>query len=419
MKKPNVPDFAYACLLFYWFLSVIATLCGYLIKSPQLAYLNNGNLSLADFICFYEAGKIFLSNEAPRLYDYSFQLQVLNEIISPLRAEKVFAIPYSPPSFLLFAPLGLVSPANAFRIFSGLSILLCITSLLLSARSARRTALFTLFLLIGSMVSVPAQMTFHTGQLSCFLLFLLTSYFLCLKSKLDIWAGLALALLFVKPQYALFLLLPALIMKRWRCLLSASIFLISLSSIALLRFGINSFLIYPKYLFGLTDQSRYFGIFPQVHVNLRALLLQFAPAEISTALSLFAYVAGLAFCSFIWLKVKNRDSNPALPWLFAFTTISALFFSPHTHCNDGLLLAAAAAFTLPTLSPTLVLSLESLPLKIWSLTLIFLPLLGFLSLLFSAFYPDIRFHVQMLANLILLLSAAAYVSAPMKEDLQQ
>src|SRR5208283_2666375 len=60
----------------------------------------------------------------------------------------------------------------------------------------------------------------------------------------------------------------------------------------------------------------------------------------------------------------------------SLTVLWALFFSPHAHCYDMLLLVLPAVLTLPCLSPYRALGLKPLCLKLWTLAFLSYPVIG-------------------------------------------
>jgi hypothetical protein len=403
VKRPHVLDFAYACLVFYWFLSVVGNLWGYVAKPVALAFSSAGSLKLGDFLCFYEAGRICLSAEHLKLYDYGYQLRVLNDLIAPLTSNTVFAIPYPPTAFLLFTPLAVLPLESSFRAFIVLSIVLGAVSLLaLAAVSHPRQRIFAALFLMGVFVSIPAQVTFHLGQITWILLGLLTVYCLCLRQGRDIAAGVALGLLFVKPQYALFLVIPPMVCRRWKVVLAALAVLAALGVVAVVHFGIASLTGYPAYLLAVASSSKYFGMFPQLHVNLRAFMSMFLSDRAAMWLGAILFALGLAWVVWLWRKFSRPGECWPQDWLLACTISSALCFSLHSHYYDSLLLAVAAGLTLPTLSPTALYRLPSLPFRIWCLILVLFPLLGFVDCLLSPWLPNARCYTHMVANILLL-----------------
>lgn len=382
---------------------------------PALVFKKDGKIAIADFICFYEAGKIAVQTAFQNIsiYDYKMQLDELNRIISPEKSDLVFAIPYPPPFYLSFVPFSLLSLSNAFRVW--LAISLCfgtaaITALLKLRGNFSRLSIF--MFICAAFVSIPSQITLSIGQLVWFNLGLLSGFAYCSLKKRDVLAGIFLALSLLKPTLALFAFVYCLAARRWRIVCSTLITYAIFASICVCTFGLKSCLDYLPYVAAASSSPLFFGLTLESQANLHAMFALFLPRNIASLLAYAGLLLGLALVCYVANQQRKQigeKSELMWKWGLALTLVMCLFFSPHAHFPDGLLLALSAALTLPTVS-----FVESIRMKgalgVWSRTLICYSLVGFFVLIAAGFIYQVKPIVLFLLNATLLSSGLLYFS---------
>jgi hypothetical protein len=226
----------------YSALVVLVVLGGYLV-SIALGPLGTGGftdlagaLIGADFSAFYWAGHAVTHGRAEQLYDIEAQAAFLDALRAPAPSSAEVHAFVSPPYWaLFFAPFGVLPYPAALTVFWALS--LALLGLNVRALSAELPALDALgppgrrvALAIGFF---PCLFSFLNGQTSLLLLTPLTLFFVLLRRREDLWAGLVLGLLAVKPQLAFGPVLLLVGAGRWRALAGAA-----LSAAAWLALGI-------------------------------------------------------------------------------------------------------------------------------------------------------------------------------------
>ena len=217
---------------------------------------------------------------------------------------------------------------------------------------------FTPLLLLGIVSSAPCWRNLLQGQimwLDAGLLALFITYFFAQK---NIKGGLALALSSLKPQYAIYLALPAFACKRYWLLFYAAITEIILAIVCYIAYGQQALQNYIQ-SFNAHEVTSIFT--KALAMNcLRPFLCQFLSQtdayKISIIINLGTLISAALIC---FLVAKNNPHKQTLRWLFSSLILTALLFSPHAHLHDTLLIAIPAILTLPSLlgtdklSPTL------------------------------------------------------------------
>lgn len=301
--------------------------------------------NIIDFLQFYSAGKQIYAGHAQQVYDVQAQLQCMNELIQPLAGNKCFVMQYVPTllpflSFLAMAPL---IPAYALWIAISVGAGLCALCLLCRKEGlSSGQILLCLFLVLASFPSVFA---IRLGQSAWFLLTFSSIYLFALKNNRPYWAGIALVLTTIKPQYAAILATPALANKKWKLIAVACAGEIILIAVAMLVLGVNNILEFPAFVSDAETNPAYWGVFPTKMICLRSLLSgQFSEILVlRICLLLWLLASGIIL---IWWRQSYKQglSNNKFWLLCSITTLAAVIFSPHSHAYD--LLLCAAPFTM-------------------------------------------------------------------------
>ena len=219
----------------------------------------------------------------------------------------------------------------------------------------------------------PYEWLINDGQNSAFVLAALGLMLYSWFRGNDTAAGIALALMSIKPQYALFLAIPAIAMRRWRVLQSAIASGLVLLGLCALIFGVKTLIAYPALLHQTekTDPA----VFPTWMVSIRgplSILMDLDQAlSISTILYAVAFLALLVF----WLRSAARGTQTKIRIAIGITLMSCLLTSPHTHIYDLVVFAAVAAIV-PMRS---FFETTGMPAAfvVWSRVMVLYPLLSF------------------------------------------
>lgn len=411
--RPSKVQFAYFSLILAWALNVLFF---FATTNPDMIMTGEKSLRLADFVGYYEAAK--LGFMGANLYDFQTQLSALNDIVAPNHTDIAWAIPYPPTFYLLAAPLSLLSLTDAYVFWKFTSVVLGFmgTSVLIFAQK-RFSKIDCAAIFLALVSNTPALIAIRSGQFSFLQLALVALYCWGFLEKRSIIAGLSLGFLgMIKPNYAIYIVVSALIMRRWKILaIAASVAAVVLAA-TVMRFGVHILPDYLHYLSEVYTSPNYTGISASEQVNLRALLLyDILRMETSKAVVSFGTVsllAGLALT--VWLWIKSKSKPEIFPWVLSVTLVLSLFFGPHVHIPDCLILAVAGILTLPSVSPSDVFKVKDSDYRIWCMTLLLYPLVSFISFNLSIFGTEIRTYPVIAQNLILVITGVRYILRQVK-----
>jgi hypothetical protein len=362
-----------------------------------LVYGDGRNLKISDYVNFYYAGWMARSADRLRVYDPEVRMETSNRLIAPHRVGEPLYTGYLPIVFPMMVPFALLGLTESYFLWLAVTFGFGVSMLALFGRRVmnwpwRYVVAFSLFWLW----SLPGFLTLHLGQVVWLLLGLDLLFFWGLLTGRDLAAGISLALTFVKPQYSVFLLAAAIGAKRWKLVGISVLTLAALFGLAALTIGWENVVRYPTLLHH-TEQSDYTA---RVMASIRPVLYAVLPPAPALQANLAVWVGSAIGIAVLWLFTRAKGEE-ARRWLSALTILAALATSPHTHCHDLLLIAAAALMTLD-ITPG---RKRSLPELLWIATLFIYPIAGF------AFYiMPVGAHLSrwpfVLTNFILLTLCA-------------
>lgn len=385
--------------LCFGYLSLIACIAiGFLYRIVLKISLNihffrsNGqnSFSFIDYVAFYSAGKIVLSDARSQIYQFATQLAAYNKTLTESLGAKISVdhIPLGqsvPWFFAMLAPFSTMPILVSY-------IAWCLAGLSLSGfwlwkilKQNGYSTLFCVLFLLGVVGSYPYEHLMDDGQNSAFILaaaaFMLYSWF----RGNDTACGVGLALMSIKPQYAVFLVIPVIAMRRWKVLVSAAVGGALLVVVSALIFGVKTIMDYPALLHQTekTDPA----VFPTWMVSIRgplSILMDLDLAlNISTIVFAITFLAMLVF----WLKFvakKSKEPNESkesnepqtkIRIAIAMTLMMCILSSPHTHIYDLVIFAAAVA-VVPMRSFFETAGLPTAAV-VWSRVMVLYPLISF------------------------------------------
>lgn len=339
------------------------------------------SFSFIDYVAFYSAGKIVLSDARSQIYQFATQLAAYNKTLTESLGAKISVdhIPLGqsvPWFFAMLAPFSTMPILVSYIVW-------CVAGLSLSGfwlwkilKQNGYTTLFSVLFLLGVAGSYPYEHLMDDGQNSAFILaaaaFMLYSWF----RGSDVACGVGLALMSIKPQYAVFLTIPVIAMRRWKVLTSAAVSGALLVALSALIFGVKTLMDYPALLHQTekTDPA----VFPTWMVSIRgplSILMDLDLAlNISTIVFAITFLAMLVF----WLKFvakESKESQTKIRIAIAMTLMMCILSSPHTHIYDLVIFAAAVA-VVPMRSFFETAGLPTAAI-VWSRIVVLYPLISF------------------------------------------
>ncbi len=307
-----------------------------------------------DFSKYYICGKMASGDDYVRanVYDANLQQKYLTEYSLTDAKKPIEYIAYPPINFPLMKPLALLPMSQAFHIYWTLGLAFSIGATWLLSRQSIffRGPLNFLTLWLAIFASIPMFRAYALGQFSLYLLGLIALYFyffLRQSKKLDWSAGATLALTAIKPQYCIFLAIPALATFRWRILIAAAAGEAVLLALAAATVGIKNIIDFPKIVLFADQTSLYSGVFPEQMVNLRAIFCLFTAPHLAMKIASALGLAAMVALAWLWYK-HGRKRSDLMARLVALTVCVCLTTSPHTNVYDCILLCIPALLTMPS-----------------------------------------------------------------------
>lgn len=330
-----------------------------------------------DFRIIYTAGQIAREGGWNAVYDLERQRKV-QEQITGRALQLADVLPFNhPPTLLPLQWLIALTPYPAAYLFwAGVSALLSLLNGWLVWRLARGAGwpgLPAALLAAQAFLFYPVWVSINKGQDTLFALIGLTVLLLGLQAGRERLSGLGLALLTLRPQFALPLAVPFLFRQRriWWWFAGISALLVAYSVLMVGWKGVTDFL----HLLAVTSSGEAVLIRHADMYNLKGLLLRLLPEmpiETASGLSWAAFGLVLAFLCWQWARAERIG----FPHVSLAVSLS-LFASPHLHYHDvsflliptlGLLLTLTSAGRLTPWQAAFLLMTESLYLAVIHLT---------------------------------------------------
>ena len=316
-------------LRWYWWvlLVLLLSLASYALAVRivnSIDYRNN------DFFTFWLAGHMVLHGGDP----YSPLQWVAGHHAFGVTWIPNQAYVYPLPLSLLFVPLGLLSLHQAFIVWVALSIIMILVALALLLKLQAGSGRFVIPLFAGTIFFRPTTLTLFTGQVSSWLLLLVTIIAILWEKGKWEWGSLLLPILMLKPNLGapmvVLLGLWLLFQKRYRAILAMVVMGMILLTVGFLQ---NPHWISAYWGIGNTKLAETFGGSPTVW-GLGALISH----NQITATLIFGSLTGLLVL-FGFLRVLLSAHPTMRPVdVVALAVCVTLLVTPYTWTYDQLLL---------------------------------------------------------------------------------
>ncbi len=293
-------------------------------------------IGLSDFASFYTAAEILHEGRGHQLYDLSLQEKIQRSITPSGLAERGAVLPYNHPAFeaFLFLPLVTFSYRTAYLIWLSINICLIAAVIILLRKNLPSLGQAPLYLWVAACLAfTPITVSLIQGQDSIVLLLCYCMAFIALRRNAEFSAGVWVALGLFKFQLSLPLMIPFLLLRRWRIIGGFVAAAILLLLIALKVVGLEGLIHYPNYLWSLDHNPNFTWLAPLGGPNLHGLLSVLTVpnhAHLGMVCLLAASAMLLAAATFAWSKRRDRGLN--LP--FAATLIISVLLSYHILVHD-------------------------------------------------------------------------------------
>ncbi len=333
---------------------------------------DHARLQSTDFVNFYAAASVVRHGEGAALYWRETQGPVLQSILGHSSNQYFLHPPFEAAAL---APLSYLKIERAFVVWSSINAGLLGLLPLLLIPCAPLVAERPYLGLLG-FAFLPALTALTLGQDSILLLFIISSAYRLMCKKLDVAAGLVLALAMIKFQYLLVLLPLLLVWRKFRMVAGVAAGGVFLVLVSWLIMGTGGLIEYVHFVRSFDLHSGYGGLNPALMVNWRGFLAGTGLANLSSAYfwggEIILVLPGL-FC----LRAPQTARTQAL--IFALFISVALAAAPYSHFPDmtmlllPILLAAGYVQTAPrqTMAQKLIV-LCCVALFVWPLFLLVL-----------------------------------------------
>jgi hypothetical protein len=308
--------------------------------------ISQGLFWRADFTAFYTAFSMVRDGYGNRLYDFDLQTAYQQQILGG-KSFQDGLLPFINPPYVavLFVPLAWLSHWSAFSVWmlAQVGVVLWLLRLLWNISSTWSYRERWLLLSVA-LAFPPLFSTLMLGTFSLLLLVVLLQLYLALKQNRSYQAGLWLIAGTIKPQVVVFPLILLLGNRNWRVI---GITALVMALLFVLTAGLFGWHIWEEFLRTLQLANTFydqFGIVPNTMYNLKGMLTLILGNQHGVLISRICNIAFLAAASLsliLWRRLPLHD-DPQFELRFGLVLLLGLFFSPHLHSHDGVMLIAPA-----------------------------------------------------------------------------
>lgn len=284
------------------YLAIALGVTGFQFWQAENLVLPLGSIIGGDFVAFYAAAEAITQGATADIYTPEIFRKLLLEVGPPLEGYTLDWL-YPPSYYFLVAPLSLTDYIPGYILWTGLGLL----AFLFVLRGTGASKL-TLYVVLASPGVYQAVITGQNGFLTATLLVLAALY----PDKRPIVAGLAAALLTVKPHLGVLLPLAYLAGGMWRAFFVAALGTAALVTASVFVFGAGSWMAFHTEAGGAWAYLNQ-GLLP-VHkmvTPLSALAFIGLPPKLALILHLMAALCTAAGVALIWSRVTDNGLRAA------------------------------------------------------------------------------------------------------------
>ncbi len=325
---------------------VVMLACAVWVKHPfGIAY----PLSV-DFAAFWSAGSLLRDGSGWAMFDHSAVATLQSRLYGELAAAGASPVvprepPYlnPPPLALLFAPLTLLPVRLGFLLWSLVSALAFVFAVALPLRGRPDARLHAVALLGFGAVGN----TLMEGQVNALFALAFSLGLLSLSSGRRFLGGALFGILWLKPQYAVVLMLVLLTKRRWTELLGAASVAVILAALSLALVGHSGLSSY----WTLMGQASLFRPPPhiaagtQLMANWKGILINMWPdiSDSTGALLVLILGATAVLSSMLAWRGPWDPTSPRFARQMLVTAMATVVSAPHSHFHGSVLLLAPLA----------------------------------------------------------------------------
>jgi len=322
--------------------AMAAVLIIYFALFVQFKRHSVSGVRMPDFSCFYNAGRMVISGDRTRLYDFalqaSYDARLQAELVHPRYSVPLLFV-FPPFTLLIFAPLAFLPYAQAFAAWYALNVgmLLAVPFLLRGILKFGNKSLSLVVLMTPFFLPIPNAL--GQGQVSILLLLLFTLAFRDLVHGRELRAGCMLALATFKPQFVLPFLLVLALTRNWKVLRGFFATCSALFGVSIAIVGWKATLSSPRAMVELGRLPwKLGGEIPVLMFNLRGFACNYLGSQLSNhalRTGTLAASAALVFLALVpFLDRRCKVSAVSLSLILAVTLLA----SYHAYVHDMSLL---------------------------------------------------------------------------------
>jgi hypothetical protein len=313
----------------------ISLLIYYLFQWAQMISDSTLRTSV-DFVAYYSAARIAQESGGTDVYDISRQQQVEEQVVGfPLADEQVLLylhMPYLIPLLSIFVDENYVA---SFVRWVLLLVFVYGISFWMIIRSLRNHPAFRQDLMWGVICFFPCFVSLLLGQSTAFVFFGVALLAWGLIKEKNWLAAIGLALITLRPQIMLLLIIPFFIMHRdifWRFLVVSGV--LGIVSVAVLGLeGTANFI----EILSVSSRGQWYGLNVDAMVNLNGFMLRnlsFLGSVLIRQISWGMYLLGIPLLCVLAIHVRKADFH-----VLSLMILICLILVPHLHYHDLALMA--------------------------------------------------------------------------------
>ncbi|MEN8122767.1 MAG: glycosyltransferase family 87 protein [Bacteroidota bacterium] len=297
----------------------------------------------ADFRAFITAADMIKGEDADHLYDLSYQIKwqsIRFGDLFPINKINLLVFVYPPWVATLLIPLGGLTSHIAYLIFMAINIMVLTgCAILIKLLIQEHTDISWIFIWLF-IAFPPVMWTLMQGQFSLWLLLGLLGCWYGISKDFQIFAGLALGLLLIKPYLLLFPCIYLFFIKRWRAIFGLSIAVL-LSFVLCMPLGGWNIIKEWISLSKIISQSHgQYGVYPESMHTIKGVLYSLKEILMITDLRFWWVVtAGVITIIIIYLLWgASREKKDHLDSTWGLIVLGSLLTAPHANSHDLILL---------------------------------------------------------------------------------
>jgi len=333
-------------------------------------FTHRAQIENSDFINFYAGASIVHSGDGAKLYQQDTQRAELRSVLGRNSIQYFLHPPFEAAAF---APLASLSIERAFVVWTAINVaalaLLPLVLMPCIPLVSRRPYLGLL-----GFFFLPVLVALTLGQDSILLLLVVSLSYLLMHKKMDVAAGLVLALASIKFQYLIVLMPLLLISRKLRMVAGLGLGCVGLASVSALITGWRGFSNYFGFVHAIDVQGGPGAPNPALMVNVRGFLAGtgWAPHSLVYAAAGAAVLFGLAVVCARTAPVTKKNGL-----VFAVYIAVALTAAPYAHFPDMTLLLLPVLLAMDWLADsgigsigTILVALACASLFVWPVLLL-------------------------------------------------